>query len=448
MVRGAAKNHIFALIFGEGPPHHLVKIHRRISSEGAKDRAISIFLRIGIGFMYNATIPMIKFLRNKSTQKKIYFFLAIVIIPPFVLWGVMFSKDDKKKVPSSLGYIENQKVSLKDYLASYKAVQHELSFKYGERLKEIAPLINMKGEAWDRLLLLHYAKQQKIKANDQEIVQWIMSQQALSNKGRFDERFYKMYVTEYLRISMRDFEEEVRQLLTINKVIEKVRGQINFTDAELKTLYRQENGQRDLAYGVVTWESLKDKVQATDEELQKVYPMVQNQLKDPTTGKMLTFDEVKEELRRLVIKQKSVELAIKKLDGVRPKMSGSSFEKALTDEGVEAKTFEKFRKGSALPEVGTSERVEAVVGDLKEGEISQGFPVPSGAAIIKVVKDWPGDDTGFEEGKVAFKEKMINKRYSVEMRKFIEDLRSKLKIDLETMRKLFAEDEPAAATKP
>ncbi|MGH7197410.1 MAG: SurA N-terminal domain-containing protein [Candidatus Omnitrophota bacterium] len=182
---------------------------------------------------------MIKFLRNKTVQKRIFLGLAILIIPAFTVWGVVLNKEEGR-VPSTLGFIENQRVTLKDYLASYRAAQHEILFRYGDRAHEIAPLVNLKGEAWDRLLLVHHARREKVSVGDKEVVQWLTRQPIFQNKGKFDPNFYTLYVTNYLRISKRDFEEEIRQLLAIAKIGDKLREGIRISDEELKTLYAEE----------------------------------------------------------------------------------------------------------------------------------------------------------------------------------------------------------------
>ena len=389
-------------------------------------------------FRYNAGL-MLKFLRNRTNQKRIFILLALTIIPPFILWGVLISKDEKK-LPSNLGFIDNKRVSLNEYLASYKAVQHELLLKYGERVKDVAPLINVKGEAWDRLLLLTYAKKERLKVSDSEVVNWLVSQPAFSKKGKFDPNFYKLYVTQYLRMSTRDFEEEIRQVLVIDKIRERIRSQVSLTDEELKTLYSQENSDRDLAYGIIPWEAQKGKVEISEEELTRVYELVKNQLKDPETQQILTFEEAKEQLRSLLTKQKAIELAIKKLDEIQTKTKSASFEKILSEEGIELKTFEKFKKGTYPAGLEGVDHLETTVAALKEGEVSQGFALPNGAAIVKIVKDWPTmDEKGFQEAKESFREKIMDRKFSAQMRVFIEGLRNKLNINLETMKKLFQE---------
>ena len=200
---------------------------------------------------------MLKFLRNKHHQKKIYIFLAVAIIPPFLMWGVTTSQKDSK-IPSTIGVIENKKVSLREYLNSYRAVQHEMAFMYGERSKEVASTINIKGEAWDRILLLYQAKKEKIRTGDTEVVEWISRQPLFQSHGQFDANIYNLYVSRYLRSNARDFEEEIRNILTIEKIADKIRSHITIKDEELKTLYKQANNQKDFVYDDKKFEGEKE----------------------------------------------------------------------------------------------------------------------------------------------------------------------------------------------
>ena len=346
---------------------------------------------------------MLKFLRKKENQKRIYLILAVVIIPPFVLWGVFLQKNEKG--PSTLGVIEGKKISLQDYLKSYQAVEHQAALVYGEKLAQLRPFINFKGEAWDRLLLLDYAKKEGIRTSDDEVVSWLTRQPAFTGKkGDFDADFYKLYVGQFLRTSTRAFEEEIRQFLTMHKIRKRFESTIEIGDAELKALYLQANGARDITYALVPWEPGKKATQA----------------------------------------------AVQKLDGLKAKMSASGFEKALQDEGIEIKTMEKFSPGSEVPGIGRSKRLEKEIARLKEGETSPAFPVPSGpvrnavsngagAAIVKVLKDWPIDEAKFNQEKESFRERTRKEKADEAFEKLLDGLRKKLEINLETFQNIFPE---------
>ncbi len=387
---------------------------------------------------------MLKFLRKSSNKKKIFLLLAIAIIPPFLFWGISLS-DKEGESPSTLGMIDNNAFSLKEYLASYKAVQHGIQMRYGERAGDVSSFINIKGEAWDRLLLLHYAKKAKIKVSDREVVEWVAKQPVFVNQGKFDVAIYKLYVERLFRMNTREFEEEIRQFLTIDKVRDQVKSRISVGDDELKSLFDRENGERDVVYGILSWTTQKESVSVSDEELQKIYPILKNQLINPETKKALTFEEAREDLRKVMMKDKASELAAKRLNEIKTKIANpDDFEKILEAEGIELKTMDKFTKGSELPEIGLSENAEILISRLKEGEISEPFPVPTGAALLKVKKDRPASAEAFEKEKETFREKALQEKTGEELRKVLDGLRKRLKVNLDTMKKIFQTEEEKA----
>ena len=81
-----------------------------------------------------------------------------------------------------------------------------------------------------------------------------------------------------------------------------------------------------------------------------------------------------------------------------------------------------------------------IIADLKEGEVSQAFATTNGAGILKVAKSRTGDDSQFESEKEEFKKKILQEKAASGMRELLGKLRNKLKIDVETMKKIFSEE--------
>ncbi|MEI8344456.1 MAG: SurA N-terminal domain-containing protein [Candidatus Omnitrophota bacterium] len=226
---------------------------------------------------------MIKFLRDKKIQKYIFTGLALIIIPAFALWGTSLRNQDKNdKYASALATYDGKSISLNDFYKSYRAERHLLELTYGpEALSQLEGLINIKGRAFDRILLLDYAKKHAIRASDNDVVQWLFSNPVFQNRGTFDQRVYQAYM-QHLRIDARTFEEEMRQALTISKIQRGVKGGSEISDKELKTLYDRRNGQRSIAYAFVPSAADTSALKVTDEELKIFYDRVSGRLTNPT----------------------------------------------------------------------------------------------------------------------------------------------------------------------
>ena len=482
-------------------------------------------LDTGLSLGYNAGL-MIKLLRN---QKHWFIGIALAVSATFIATGVIMNNDSKS--PSTLASLDGQSISLSQYRASYNAISHQAMWVYGDKLPEMRKRIDFKGEAWDRLLLLHEAKKQNIKTSDQEVVEWIVKQSIFSPKGQFDKHLYKLYVSQYFGSNSREFEEEIRGLLTIQKIADSVRSKVQLSDEELKKLYDGENGERNLSYGHLPWESQAKDVKIDDKEVEQIYPIVKDKLTDPERVKLsylfvpkekeeelkalfsekgnlqelskkynlplkettyfskneavpdiglskevlslsfslalhqesdwvrldqgaykisiadkkaehaLSLEEARDSIKRILSKQKAIQLTVEKLKEIKKKITKpEDFESVLKNEGVETKTFDKFKKGTYLPGAGPSESYESNLWSLKEGEVSDAIAVPTGAAIFKILKYAPADEKKFNEEKDKFKEKTIDEKTQVAMRSLLETSRKELKVNLETMKTIFNEE--------
>ncbi len=155
----------------------------------------------------------------------------------------------------------------------------------------------------------------------------------------------------------------------------------------------------------------------------------------------MSIEEAKARLKDLLIKQKATKAAVKRLDQIRGTLGTADFEKTLTGQGIEVKHAEKFTAESYLPGVGLANSFEKMILGLKEGETSQAFATPNGAAIIQIVKASPADPQKFEKDKTGFKEKITDQKMAEKMDALLSELRQKLTLNLEVMNKLFQKSE-------
>jgi hypothetical protein len=313
---------------------------------------------------------------------------------------------------------------------------------YGNKLDELRSRINFKGEAWDRILLLEHAKKEKIRASDKEVVDWVTKQEAFHKDGKFNKTYYDMYIERALRSTPRQFEEEIRQMLTLAKIQDKIKANLELSDDKLKELYREERTEKDLLYAVLPKDSFEASSQVTDGEIKQLYDLVKDKLTSPEDGHPLSFEESKEEVRKKVTSGKAAELAVKKLNEIKTRIKNpADFESVLKEEKLEVVPHEKYRKGTYPAGIWPSDGLEKSVAKLGENEISDVFEVPKGAMIAKVAKVHPFDEKKFEEEKKAFKDQIAVNRSQEGLQKLLEQLRGRLSINLELMKEIFPAEE-------
>ena len=162
---------------------------------------------------------MLKLLRKKKLMKIIMWSLVIV----FALWGAGSVATIKK---ASAGKIFNKNISIQQYNRSYLAVLNRAKMIYGDKLPKLEKFLNLKNQAWDRLILEYAAKKKHIRASNQEVISQIASYPFLQKSGIFDERLYNYIIANVFQTTLRDFEETVRIDIIINKLISSMAGDI------------------------------------------------------------------------------------------------------------------------------------------------------------------------------------------------------------------------------
>jgi len=469
---------------------------------------------------------MLTFFRNQKNKKAIYWVLALIVIPSFLITGVVLWSPGEQ-APTSLGKVGKRSVSVQEYLGAYKAVQHHAAMIYGEEFTRIRRQINWKSEAWDRILLLEHAKKEGIRIGDKEVVDWLQNQQVFRRGDAFDLELYKRFVAEMIGESTRRFEEEVRQILTIRKLTEGVRGGVKIDDEELKDLYARRRGSRDLAYAVVASDTKTPAAEIKDEEIVQAYEIVKDKLTTPVrvnlqyafvpaaekdskkaaledggslaeitqkhklvlaeTGafsanervpdalagadtalaqgfslaegaesawvetpkgffkmkslqreaeRTLSPEESKEMLKSLLVRDKARESAMKTLRDLKTVIDEKGFEKALAEAKIEVRTFPSYDPSKTVPGL-DAPVLPRVATALKAGETSEPFETTGGAAIVKILKDAPLDAALFEQEKSSFRNEALEEKTAAAMDALLGDLRKNLKVDVETMEKIF-----------
>ncbi|MFA4989757.1 MAG: SurA N-terminal domain-containing protein [Candidatus Omnitrophota bacterium] len=180
---------------------------------------------------------MLKILRHKKTAKKIWIGLALIIIPAFALWGFGGASCSHQE-NRPLGKIFGQAVSNLEFRDSVSAVTTAAIMQYGDKFPEVAKNLNLEAQAWERLILLYEAKKRGIKTSDKEVIQTIENLPYFQYKGRFDNKLYNQTLQYVFRLKAREFEEQMRANLTLNKLYQQVTGSLNLDDQGKEEKFR------------------------------------------------------------------------------------------------------------------------------------------------------------------------------------------------------------------
>jgi peptidyl-prolyl cis-trans isomerase D len=240
-----------------------------------------VFIQQAKDKRYLTGVSMLKLLRKKKVSKRIFYGLAILIIPAFVIWGSS-SVINKSKVPSYAGIIFGRKISFDDFRDAQDAWKTQLKLQYGDKAQEAATtLFNPTQAAWDRLILLHEVSQRGIHIKDKELIDTITRFSFLQKDGRFDPQTYDLFLKYSLGEYPRVFEEHLRQNLAMATVFEQVTADTRVSDEEVKKAYEEQNVQARIKYVFFPSQGYKDKIPLIDEESKKYYESNKDKFKIP-----------------------------------------------------------------------------------------------------------------------------------------------------------------------
>ncbi len=223
---------------------------------------------------------MLEVLRRKGVNKTILWFIAIIIILSFGVFGTAYRLDN---TVNSAGTIYGHNVSIKDFQQAYLDARDQAIRVYGDEFFKNGNRIDLEQETWDRLILLKEAQKRDIHVTDQEVVADIAAIPFFQRNGQFDQVLYEEIVQNpsVFDRSTHDFEEGIRKQLMIKKLIDAVAPDMILSDAELKKEYQKRNEKITLQYVLFNASDYAKNSSASDDEIKTFYDQHKEQFRLP-----------------------------------------------------------------------------------------------------------------------------------------------------------------------
>jgi len=325
---------------------------------------------------------MLKLLRNKKVSKKIFYVLAALIIPAFVIWGSA-SVMDKKKGPGIAGRIFGEKVSIDQFQEAYRNWGIQLRYQYGDKAKEAAAFLNPLQATWERLIVLHEIKKRNIWVTDKEVVDHIRKIPFLQRSGRFDKQAYDLFLKYTLGVNARQFEETLRENLAMAKFSAEVTKDISVTDEEVREEYEKENVSTRVRYVAFPYDGYKDGVTVTEEDMKRFYATSREDLRVPpqinTNYIGLDLEDEKETGRTREELQKTMQEALQSARRQGLKLTAQEL-------GFELKETGFFGFEDPIPEFGWLPQLSKILFDLPVLSFSKIVQTSRGMYIFQIVE--------------------------------------------------------------
>jgi len=366
---------------------------------------------------------MLKLLRKKKVAKRIFYVLAAIIIPAFVIWGSA-SVMNKDKTPNYAGRIFGRKVSFDEYRDALYGWKISMKLQFGEKANEVMnSFFNPQEAAWDRLILLHDAKKRGIKISDKDVINMITNLPFLQKNGQFDSQNYNLFLRYSLAEPAHVFEEKLRQNIAMSKVFEEVTRDIKISDEEVKKEYEKQNTQTRVAYTAFLFSDHKDKVTVNEAEEKAYYEKNKDTLKVPPqinaiyVGIDINENATQEEKEQITERMKKI-AAQAKTKGI---------EKAASAAGMDTKETGLFGLEDPIPALGWIPELANSLFDLPQGELTKLISLKRGIYLFQIKEKKDAYLPEFSQAKTKIKDRLTQEKAKEAAKKAALDLLNNIK---------------------
>jgi len=261
--------------------------------------------------------------------------------------------------------------------------------------------LNLKNQAWDRLILKYAAKKQRIKTTNKEVIEKIASLPLFQKNGVFEERLYSYIVTNIFRSSPREFEESIRTDIVIEKMVALATKEVTLSEDEIYEAYKAKHELADVSYLFVKSEDYKGKVSIEEKDIINFYQNNKDTFMSPVSVNVdyvqIPFNDDKEEARFVA---EELDAEIKK---------GKSFKDLSKEYGLEIKETGYFSISSKIPSIGLSYPFALAALELTKNQISGIVEITDSFCIMQLKSRREPALLPFEKVKNKAKEMLIVK---------------------------------------
>jgi peptidyl-prolyl cis-trans isomerase D len=143
------------------------------------------------------------------------------------------------------------------------------------------------------------------------------------------------------------------------------------------------------------------------------------------------LDEVKARVRDDVVRDKAAELAKQRAAAIAADLkTAKNFAATARKHNLEVKPTELLARGSAIPDIGMSEEVDAAAFSLPVNGVSDPISTPSGTAIIRVVERQEVTDAQIAAGRDELRDEMTAQRRDRFFSAYMQKTKSALNISI------------------
>jgi hypothetical protein len=320
---------------------------------------------------------MLKSFRNKRLMQIVMWSLVVI----FGAWGIgSISASGRLYAGSIFG----KKISAQEYNRNYSAVLNRARMMYGEELPKVEKFLDLKNQAWDRLILLHEARKRHISATNKDIIAKIAGFPFFQRNNIFDRGLYEYITASVFRVTPHEFEESIRGDIMIEKLVSQITQDISVTDEEARQAYSAEKELADISFIIISPEDYVKDISVNESDMLSFY--------NNNPEKFLSPVMVNAEYIMIPFTEQTKENAAFIADELRDLATqGKTLSELSEAYGLDLKETGDFSIDSEIPSIGISYAFALAAFTLEKGEISPVVELPESFCLISLKsKSGPG----------------------------------------------------------
>lgn len=235
--------------------------------------------------------------------KRIFITILLLIIPAFCFFGIDMAFRDSGN-NAIAGKIYGKSIRIDKFSQAQQETRSQMMAQmillFGvQNLDQLSSLRNQFNEifsrenlnqlTWERLLLLHLVKQEKIKINRADIVNWVSRFPLFQKEGQFSSERYESVLRNAFGTSSQVFEKQLKKSLQIQRLQESTVRIADPTEEEIQKAFNQKNERVNIEFVLISGESLNKKLQFSDAEIRAHYQATPENFRVPEQIKVEYF---------------------------------------------------------------------------------------------------------------------------------------------------------------
>jgi len=250
------------------------------------------------------------------------------------------------------GRIYGRQISQLEFNDALSAVVIQAKMQFADAFDQIEKLLDLKGLAWQRLILLHEARRKKITISDAELINSIEGNPSFQKNGKFNKALYDSIVKYEFHLQSRAFEEHLREDMMLQRLSDSVTASVSITEPEIQEAYKKENEQISINYISAIPSDFQKDITPTEEELKDYFLKNSIEFKQPLSFNLeyLALDSI----------EKIKNFRLNKKDDL--KRIAKSYNLTIQETGL-------FGQTDPIPGVGWQEQISNLLPKLKTGDI-------------------------------------------------------------------------------